>query len=262
VIGTGQIGREVIKRGRAFGMPVIAWSRSLDDEQASKLKVTRVDSPIDVANGSDIVTLHVAATPETNGMVNEEFCAALRPGAILINTTRGSLVDEDALIRAMDEKGVMAGLDVYANEPGSGDTTFDSAIAKHPNVVGTHHVGASTNQAQEAIAGEAVRIVRVCNETGMIPNVVNSKSKSSSKRLLIVRHENRPGVLAHVISKISEAKINIEEMDNVIYQGDRGAKAKIRLSADLSPAIMSAIEDESAGVLSVELARVVEPADA
>lgn len=256
VIGTGMIGLEVIKRAHAFEMPVLAWSRSLDDAKAKDLGVTRATSPMDVAKNADVLTLHVAATPDTKGMVNAEFLGAMKKGAFLINTTRGSLVDEAALIKAMDEKGVMAGLDVYENEPGASDTSFDSALAKHPNVVGTHHVGASTNQAQEAIADEAVRIVRVFMATGEIPNVVNRKTGSEAKRLLVVRHENRPGVLAHVIGRISEAKVNIEEMENVIFQGNKGACAKIRLGDALSREVMTAIEDGSAGVLSVELTEI------
>jgi len=256
IIGTGMIGQEVIKRAHAFDMPVVAWSRSLTDETASALGVTRAASPMDVAKRADIVSLHVAATPETKGMANAEFFAAMKNGAVLINTTRGSLVDEAAMIKAMDEKGIVAGLDVYNNEPAASDKSFDSALAKHPNVVGTHHVGASTDQAQQAIAGEAVRIVRVFADTGEIPNVVNRKAASDAKRLLVVRHENHPGVLAHVIGRISEAKVNIEEMENVIFQGNKGACAKIRLSDSLSQEVMSAIEDGSAGVLSVELTEI------
>ncbi len=256
IIGTGQIGREVIKRARAFEMPVLAWSRSLTDETALELGVTRAASPIDVAKSAEIVSLHVAATPETKGMANAEFFAAMQSGAMLINTTRGSLIDEAALIKAMDDKGIVAGLDVYNNEPGASDKAFDSALAKHPSVIGTHHIGASTDQAQQAIAGEAVRIVRVYAETGEISNVVNRKSASDASRLLVVRHQNQPGVLAHVIGRISEANVNIEEMENVIFRGNKGACAKIRLGESLSQEIIAAITDGSAGVLSVELTEI------
>ncbi|MEO1130392.1 MAG: NAD(P)-dependent oxidoreductase, partial [Planctomycetota bacterium] len=141
VIGLGRIGEEVVRRAHAFGMPVVAWSRSLTDARASELGVRRVASPIDVAREADVVSLHVAATPETKHLVDAAFCEALKPGAYLINTTRGSVVDEAALLDAVRTKNVRAGLDVFATEPGSGDSTSDIEIAREPMVFGTHHVG-------------------------------------------------------------------------------------------------------------------------
>ncbi len=253
IVGYGHIGSQVSILAEAFGMQVVFHDAEPKLPMGNAQQRATLD---EVLSASDIVTLHVAANSETNGMVNDEFLASMKDGAMLINTTRGSLVDEAALIKAMDSKGITAGLDVYNNEPGSGDSTFDAPIAKHPNVVGTHHLGASTDQAQAAIADEAVRIVRVYDDTGEIPNVVNRKAASDAKRILIVRHENRPGVLAHVISKISDAKVNIEEMDNVIYQGDKGAKAKIRLGGPVPESVMAAIADGSAGILSVSLTEI------
>jgi len=229
VIGTGQIGQEVIKRARAFGMPVLAWSRSLDEARAGKLRVRRAETPMDAARGADVVTLHVAATEETKGMVGDEFLVAMKPGATLINTTRGSVVDEGALIRAMDERGIVCGLDVYANEPGAGDDAFDSPVAKHPNVVGTHHVGASTEQAQQAIALEAVRIIEQFMRTGRIENCVNLAASTPATSILTIRMQNRRGVLAHVFYILGQAGINIEEMENIIYEGAAAACARIHL---------------------------------
>ena len=107
-----------------------------------------------------------------------------------------------------------AGLDVFNGEPasagGSAGVDFSSDLAKAPGVTGTHHIGASTDQAQDAIAAEAVRVIRVYKETGEVPNIVNRCAKSPATRLLVVRHRNRPGVLAHVIGEIGKADINIE----------------------------------------------------
>jgi D-3-phosphoglycerate dehydrogenase len=124
-----------------------------------------------------------------------------------------------ALLKAIAEKNIRAGLDVYDGEPASASGAFASQLAIESERHGTHHIGASTDQAQDAIAAEAVRIVRVYMETGAVPNIVNRCAKSPATRLLVVRHRNRPGVLAHVIGEIGRANINIEEMENVIYQG-------------------------------------------
>ena len=253
IVGLGRIGQEVAARAQAFGMEVLAWSRWLTREAAMTEDVLYAESPLEIARRADVVTLHVAACPDTRHLVNEEFCAALKPGAIVINTTRGSVVDEAALLGAVREKGVRVGMDVYECEPGAGDSTCDIGIAREPGVYGTHHVGASTEQAQEAIADETVRIILEMKQTGTPPNVVNRQLKTAATRVLSVRHLNKPGVLAHIVGEIGKAKINIEEVENVIYQGAEAACAKIQLAAEPSPETMEAINSSSHHVLSVDL---------
>src|SRR6185295_1182039 len=158
LIGVGKIGHEMIARARAFGMPVIAWSRSLTPEQAMVLGVEYCGSPLQVAAESDIISVHVALKPETRAFIGTDFFSAMREGAYFINTARGEVVDQDALVRAMRSRGIRAGLDVFAGEPTSATAPFTDEIAKEPNLYGTHHIGASTDQAQEAIAAETVRI--------------------------------------------------------------------------------------------------------
>jgi D-3-phosphoglycerate dehydrogenase len=256
VIGMGQIAREVVSRAKAFGMRVLAWSRSLTEESAEAIGVERRASPLDVARESDVVTVNVAANDQTKKLINAQFCAALKNGAVLINSSRGTVVDEKALLQAIKEKGVRAGLDVFEGEPASAGGEFKSELASSPGVCGTHHIGASTDQAQDAIAAEAVRIIRVYKETGEVPNIVNQCAKSPATRLLVVRHLNRPGVLAHVIGEIGKAEINIEEMENVIYQGAESACAKIRLDAEPPEAVLQKIRDGSKHVLSVDLTAI------
>src|SRR6185503_14768319 len=101
LIGVGKIGQEMIPRAKAFGMPVIAWSRSLTKERAEKLGVEYRATPREVAGDSDVVSLHLALKPETKGLVGADFLAAMRQGAYLINTARGEVVDQPALIEAM-----------------------------------------------------------------------------------------------------------------------------------------------------------------
>ena len=253
VVGVGSIGREVIKRGRAFGMKVVAWSRSLDDETAEALGVIRCATVLEVASRADVVSITIAANSETENLVDSAFCEALKPGAIFVNTSRGTVVDEAALLKAMREKGVRAGLDVYRNEPGASDRRFESELAREGAVCGTHHIGASTDQSQTAIATEAVRVIREYKLRGAAPNVVNLCEKSKATRLLSVRHLNKPGVLAHVVGEIGRAGINIEEMDNTIYHGAEAACALIQLDEEPSRETLAAIRKGSPHILSVNL---------
>src|ERR671914_1962205 len=138
IVGLGQIGREVAQRARAFGMRVIAWSRNLTHDEAERLGVLYAETPLDVARHADAVTINVAATAETKHLVNAEFLAAMRPGAYLINTARGSVLDEAALAQAVADKKLRAGLDVFQNEPPGGKAEFSSPLAQSPGIYGTH----------------------------------------------------------------------------------------------------------------------------
>ncbi|MBI4462345.1 MAG: hydroxyacid dehydrogenase, partial [Acidobacteria bacterium] len=200
ILGVGTIGQLVIERAKAFGMRVVAWSRSLTPEKAAALGVERKDSPEEVAAVADAVSVHLALTPETRGRCGEKFFAAMKKGAYFINTSRGGVVDEEALKKAVQEKGIRAGLDVFAQEPVPATGTFEDSIAELEGVYGTHHIGASTDQAQEAIAEETVRILQEYRDTGHVPNVVNLCAQSPATHLLVVRHRDRVGVLAHVLN--------------------------------------------------------------
>lgn len=255
VIGTGQIGMEIANRGKAFDMNVVAWSRSLTPEKADALGIGYCATLTELAKQSDVVSINVSANAETSGLINADFVAAMKEGATLINTSRGSVVDHDALSEGIKEKGIRAGLDVFANEPGSGQADFEDPIVNLPGVYGTHHVGASTNQAQSAIGNEAVRVVKNYMETGEVANCVNLASRTSATTLLTVRHLNQPGVLTHVFDVIGEAGINVEEMSNIIYDGAEAACAKIQLDGQLAQQQLDKI-NENSNVLSIELAQL------
>jgi len=173
LIGMGSIGREMVPRAKAFGMNVLVYSRSMTDAEATSLGVQKVATLEELARGSDIVSVHVALTPETKNSLGAEFFAAMNPGAFFINTSRGEVVDQVALIKAIEERGVVAGLDVFADEPSGGEAEYQGALKDNPNVYCTHHIGASTDQAQEAVAAETVRIVDEFMRTGVAPNAVN-----------------------------------------------------------------------------------------
>ncbi len=257
LIGVGRIGSEMIPRAQAFGMKVVAWSRSLTPERAEELGIERKDNPLEVASAADIVSVHVAMTPDTKGLCGRQFFDAMKPGAYFINTARGEVVDEAALKDAMCGKGIRAGLDVYANEPAGGTGEFQLELAQGAGLMyGTHHIGASTDQAQEAIAAETVRIVRSFLETGRVPNVVNLARKTPATFTLVVRHLDRPGVLASVLDAISAARINVQEMENVVFEGAEAAVARINLEAEPAAEMLGKIQDANADILELSLIRL------
>src|SRR5439155_21743702 len=206
-----------------------------------------------VAADADVVSVHVALKPDTTKLIGGDFFAAMRPGAFFINTSRAEVVDQPALERAVRERGVRAGLDVFAGEPSGGAGTVEDPIFKLPGVVGTHHIGASTDQAQEAIAAETVRIVREYKEHGRAPNVVNLAKKSPACCLLVVRHYDRVGVLAAVFDRIKEAGVNVQETENIVFDGAKAAVARIHLSQEPSKETLEAIRKSSDDILELTL---------
>ncbi len=250
VVGIGGIGKEVIARAHAFGMNVVAWSRSLTTEKANELGVTCADNLLSLAAVSDVVSVHLASTSETDKIINADFFNEMKSGSIFVNTSRGKVVDEKALHEIAGRKSITVGLDVYENEPSSGEKVFTSTLAGAPFVFGTHHIGASTSQAQEAIADEVVRVVAAFTQEGRVLNCVNLNADSNAKALLCVRHKNLPGVLAHVFDELSLAHVNVEEMDNIMYSGNQAACARIQLDALPSASVIAAMKTNN-NILSI-----------
>jgi D-3-phosphoglycerate dehydrogenase / 2-oxoglutarate reductase len=233
IVGFGSIGRAVAERANALGMRVCAWSRSLTDDSADEAGVDRCASLADLAAASDVVSVHLAVTGETKGMINADFFAAMREGSIFVNTSRGEIVDQAALAAAIADRGIKAALDVYADEPSSGDAPFAASDFAATLAAATPHIGASTDQASEAIAAETVRVIESYIETGKPVNAVNIRAKAEEAVSLVVRHYNRVGVLASVLDELKDAGINIEEMENTIFQG--AATASCALKIDRAP---------------------------
>jgi D-3-phosphoglycerate dehydrogenase len=253
LIGVGKIGQEMIPRANAFGMPVIAWSRSLTPERAESLGVAYRATPKEVAAESDVVSVHLALKPQTKGMIDADFFAAMRPGAYFINTARGDVVDQPALIEAMKSRGVRAGLDVFAAEPTSATGQFEDPVRQETSLYGTHHVGASTDQAQEAIAAETVRIIREFKETGKVPNVVNLALQTPATHRLVVRHHDRPGVLASVLDAIKAEQINVQEMENIVFEGAEAAVARINLDRPPDEKTLQRLRAENADIIELNV---------
>lgn len=177
VIGLGAIGQAVAKRALAFEMAVVGWDKFLTEPAARALGIRWAGSDraalLAMLPSCDAVSIHVALVPETQRMADTEFFAAMKPGATFINTSRGGVVDEPAMLEAAKTKRLRLGLDVHAGQPSAPQAEFSTPAATIPASVLTHHCGASTDQAQRAVADETVRIIRVFKETGRLENRVN-----------------------------------------------------------------------------------------
>jgi len=253
IVGLGQIGRELIPRAKAFGLKVIGWSRSLTPEAAEMMGIIFRQTIPEVANESDILSVHLALTPDTRGIINADVFDAMRHDSYFINTSRAEVIDQIALANAVKHKGLRVGLDVFANEPTGATGEFADELVQLPNVYGTHHIGASTDQAQEAIAAETVRIIRTFKETGRVPNVVNLADDTPATHLLVVRHRDRPGVLAHVLNEIKAAQINVQRMENIVFAGAEAAIARIELDGELQDTTLDRIRTDNEDIIEVNL---------
>lgn len=243
ILGVGSIGKAVVRRALALEMNVVAWSRSLTPEKAKELGVGFCATPADVAKAADAISLHLAVKPETKKLVNAEFLALLKPGAIIVNTARGEIVDWAALKDTLAAKKIRVASDVFDAEPAGGDDPFADTAVAAAMAACTPHIGASTDQASEAIAEEAVRIVKVFQETGNPPNVVNIRKKTSAVINLVVRHFNKVGVMAHVLDCLRGAQINVEEMENLIFEGGLAACGTLKLDQKPSADLVKKIAD-------------------
>jgi D-3-phosphoglycerate dehydrogenase len=244
IIGLGSIGLCVAERATAFGISVQALAkpdrRAEVEARAEELGIAMRESLPELLATSDIVTLHVPSSAETRHLVDETFLGHLRQGAILLNTSRGDLIDEGALLKALDADAVRAGLDVFADEPSSGTAEWKSALAQHANVVATQHIGAATQQAQRAIAAGVVEIIDAFT-AGEVRNCVNLAPSRLGSVILTVRHLDRVGVLARVLDRLSAARLNVEHMENRVFRGGEAAVASIDVAGTIPQGLLAEI---------------------
>ena len=258
VLGLGSIGLAVAERAAGFGIHVQSLAKPGRPPhvvaRAEELGVTMCDSMSELLSSSYIVTLHVPSREETRHLVDAAFLAQMRHGAILLNTSRGDVVDEDALLTALDAGEVRAGLDVFADEPGSGQGPWDSPLARHPDVVATHHIGASTEQAQRAVAAGVTEIVDAF-VAGEARHCVNLDPSRLGSVTLTVRHLDRVGVLAEVLVLLRSTGLNVEHMENRVFRGGHAAVASIDIAGETSESLLAALREipHVLGVSQVEL---------
>ena len=272
LLGAGSIAQEMIRRAAGFGLDVVLWSRRfagedrpMTEQEARELgieaaqRTIRIDLAPDaesVAARADILSVHLALASDTRGLVGAAVLDRLGPGAIVINTARGEIVDYAALADLVRTKSIRVGLDVFANEPAAATAKFTDDIIKLPGVYGTHHIGASTDQAQEAIAAETVRIVRSYKETGHVPNVVNLAKRTPATHMLVVRHRDRPGVLAHVFNHLRRDNLNVQETENIVFEGAEAAVARINLDGQPSESLCQRMKSENADILDLQVVQL------
>jgi D-3-phosphoglycerate dehydrogenase len=262
LLGFGSIGQEMAKRAQAFGMNLVVWSEIGVEVDRSGLpvdlpllvklrpssgfplepRVEVVNTPAEAAERCDILSVHVALNEKTRGLINAEVFSRMKPGSFFVNTARGEVVDYKALEAAVKEKNIRVALDVYAKEPATPTADFSDTIMALPNVYGTHHIGASTDQAQEAIATETVRIIQTYKLSGRVPNVVNLARKTPATHVLVVRHQDKPGVLADVFDRLRETGINVQETENIIFANAEAAVARINIEGELTAEVLGAIK--------------------
>ena len=237
IVGLGRIGLAVAERAAGFGMRLHAVRRPGRDlrtrRRIEELNITLHEGVAPMAAVCDVLSLHLSGTEQ---VVDAAVLAAMPPGAILLNTARAGLVDGEALVAAMDEKGIRAGLDVFDDEPGGATATFASRLVRHPNVIATPHIGASTEQAQEAVASAIVKVVRAY-AGGRVVNCVNLETGRVGSHVVVVRHEDRVGVLAAVLGVLRRHDLNVAGMENRIFRDSTAAVATMDLSGVMAPEV-------------------------
>ncbi len=169
VVGLGRVGQLVAQRCLAFGMKLIAYDPFITPDRAARLGATLIDDIDELCRDADVITVHLPKTDGTVGLIGEEQLRIMKPTALLMNTSRGGLVDEDALHTALAEGWIAgAGLDVFVEEPAT-----DSPLIKLDNAVVTPHLGASTHEAQDRAGTTAADDIRRALDGELVPNAVN-----------------------------------------------------------------------------------------
>jgi len=237
IVGVGEIGLAVAERARSFGMTVVAERKSdrrTDIEARIRSTGIRLVDDLDALLAeSDIVSIHVPGSDQTVDLVDAGFLDRMKPNSILLNTSRGEVVDEEALVDAIESKGIRAGLDVFRHEPSSGTGEFASKLASHPSVVGTHHIGASTQQAQDATSARTIDVIEAYR-AGDPMNCINVVQTRVGAVTITIRHFDRVGVLAGALEVLRQADINVQTMENKVFEGSNAAMAVIDVTGGVT----------------------------
>jgi D-3-phosphoglycerate dehydrogenase len=241
IAGLGAIGRDLLERARGFGLEAHAWSRSLTPNKAAKLGVGYARTLEELAGMCDILSVHLPLTPQTRGVISRNVLSALPDGAVLVNTARAEVLDYVALEELIVKKSLRVGLDVFPDEPDKATAPFTSALLEKGLVYATPHIGASTEQAQRAIAAETARIIRAFLTEEDVPNVVNICATSPARYAVVLRMLDKVGVLANTLSVLKRHGINIEEISNTVFDGAKATCTKLRVSGRPSDAALKEV---------------------
>ncbi len=246
LIGVGNIGKEVAKRALAFEMNV--YGKDITRIEGVQIKdFSEMDQLLPLC---DIVSIHLPATPQTKGLFNKQLLSYMKDGAYLINTSRHDIVIEDDLLEAIKEKNLRYACDVFKGEPEGKSGTVSSKLQNNPNIYVTHHIGASTQQAQDAVAEETIKIIKHFVHSGVIDHWVNRAKITDAHYQLVVKHFDKPGVLAAVLDIIRQGNINVEEIENIIFEGGIAACCTMKLKSAVTAEMLKAMRDNP-NVISV-----------
>jgi D-3-phosphoglycerate dehydrogenase len=246
IIGVGNIGKEVAKRAHAFEMNV--YGKDITRIEGVQIKdFSEMNQLLPLC---DIITIHLPATPETKGLFNKKMFSYMKDGALVVNTSRQDVIVEDDLLEAIKEKNLRYACDVFKGEPEAKTGEVKSKLQDNPNVYVTHHIGASTAQAQDAVAEETINIINHFTHSGVIDHWVNRAKVADSYYQLVVKHFDKPGVLASVLDLLSKGNINIEEIENVIFDGGIAASCTMKLKNAASSDMLKKMS-ENPNVISV-----------
>ncbi|GAA0241162.1 D-3-phosphoglycerate dehydrogenase [Methylorubrum aminovorans] len=234
IVGYGNIGAQLSNLAEAMGMRVIFFDLT---DRLRHGNTEPADSLDDLLAVSDVVSLHVPETPLTHGLMSAERIGKMKPGAYLINNSRGTVVDLDALADALRQGRLRgAAVDVFPVEPRSNDERFVSPLQGIPNVILTPHIGGSTEEAQDRIGSEVARKLVDYVETGSTLGAVNFPQVQIPPRLGGVRflhvHRNVPGVLGHINQAFARRDVNIASQ----YLQTEGELGYVVVEADAAPA--------------------------
>jgi phosphoglycerate dehydrogenase-like enzyme len=210
-IGTNQVDLNATQKR---GIPVYNAPFSNTRSVAVLGNAMQIKNLTTLLNTSDVISLHVPETPQTQNMIGKEELAAMKKGSVLINASRGTVIDIDALVASLDEGHISgAAIDVFPIEPKGNDEEFESPLRRFDNVILTPHVGGSTQEAQENIGIEVAGKLTKYSDNGSTVTAVNFPEVSlpghtGCSRLLHI-HQNRPGVLTQINQAFAKKNINI-----------------------------------------------------
>jgi D-3-phosphoglycerate dehydrogenase len=252
LIGFGLIGREVATRARAFGMKVVCHDlRHPSAEECEATGITVAPTLEALMRASDVVSVHVPYNKATHHLIGAEQLAWLKPGSLVLHTSRGGVIDDAALADAVRSGHLRAGLDVFEGEPAEAKAAYRGLPADLEGVYATPHIGASTDQAESAIADEVLRIVHDYAAHGVVHHSVNLADRHA-RYSLVVRHLDRVGVLAGVLSALREEGVNVQGMHNIIFAGGEAGCATITFEQPPSDNLLPRLRANEA-ILAVEL---------
>ena len=260
IIGLGAIGKELAVRAKSFGMQILAVDPFVTQETAASLGITLLNSVDDLAPLSDIITFHVPSTPQTKGMINSSLISKCRENLVIINTSRGDIANEAEILNELNSRpGFWYACDVYLGEPAAKECDFVHQLAQHPKVYGSHHIGASTKQAETAIGQEALRMILMYAKTSKVDagNLVNMQVRSNAKHAVVVRHSGQ--ALTGLLVKLSEKGCRVHEVENKAFKDGVAYLATVYVDSENPEALYQVVSEMEGveGVVNTKLVNLV-----